>query len=313
MPPLRYVLITPARNEAQFIELTLNSVISQTVLPLKWVIVSDGSTDGTDDIVKKYVAKYPWIELVRTPERAERHFAGKVYAFNTGYALVRNLLFEVIVSLDGDMSFDSDYFAFLLDKLASDTTLGLIGTPFKENSQWTYDYRFVNIEHVSGACQMFRRECFESIGGYQPLKAGGIDHLAVITARMKGWKTRTFCEKHSLHHRQIGTAGHMAIPARFRYGVKDYLFGNHPLWEVCRAAYQMKHRPYIIGGLALATGYLFAMIKGVERSVSLDAMRFQRREQMQRLGRFVRVKRALIENDMNRRATACNPSYPEIR
>jgi poly-beta-1,6-N-acetyl-D-glucosamine synthase len=289
MIPLRYVLITPARNEAQFIELTLKSVTSQTVLPLKWVIVSDGSTDGTDEIVKRYVAKYPWIELVRTPERAERHFAGKVHAFNTGYELLKSLDFDVIVSLDGDMSFDPDYFSFLLDRLASDAALGLIGTPFKEASQGTYDYRFVNIEHVSGACQVFRRACFESIGGYRPLKSGGIDHLAVITARMNGWKTRTFCDKYCLHHRHIGTAGHGAVAARFRYGVKDYLFGNHPVWEICRVGYQMTQKPYFIGGLALATGYLFAMIKGFERSVSLDAMRFQRREQLQRLGRFVRA------------------------
>src|SRR5580658_392016 len=79
---LKYVVITPARNEAQFIELTLESVTNQTVLPRKWVIVSDGSTDGTDDIVKKYMARHPWIELVRMPERAERHFAAKVHAFN---------------------------------------------------------------------------------------------------------------------------------------------------------------------------------------------------------------------------------------
>src|SRR5664279_6182436 len=103
-----YVLITPARNEAQFIELTIKSVVSQTVRPLKWVIVSDGSTDGTDDIVHKYAAEYPWIELVRMPERRERHFAGKVHAFNAGYGSVRDLEYEVIGNLDGDISFDED-------------------------------------------------------------------------------------------------------------------------------------------------------------------------------------------------------------
>src|SRR5881397_3520186 len=110
----KYVLITPARNEAQFIELTIKSVIAQTVLPLKWVIVNDGSTDGTDEIVKKYAASLPWIELVRMPERRERHFAGKVHAFNAGYAKVRDLDYGVIGNLDGDVSFDEDYFEFLL-------------------------------------------------------------------------------------------------------------------------------------------------------------------------------------------------------
>src|SRR4051812_22547619 len=99
-----YVLITPARNEAQFIELTLRSVVSQTVTPVKWVIVSDGSTDGTDEIVLKYAARYSWMELVRMPERTERHFAGKVHAFNAGYAKVQDVKHDVIVSLDADIT-----------------------------------------------------------------------------------------------------------------------------------------------------------------------------------------------------------------
>src|SRR5208337_4086242 len=127
-----YVLITAARDEAEFIELTIKSVASQTVRPLKWIIVSDGSTDGTDTIVSKYAAEYPWIELVRMPERRERHFAGKVHAFNAGYARVRDLDYEVIGNLDGDISFDEDYFSLLLGRLAEDSTLGLVGTPFKD-------------------------------------------------------------------------------------------------------------------------------------------------------------------------------------
>src|SRR5580704_14807720 len=167
-----YVIVTPARNEAQYIELTLKSVIAQTVRPLKWVIISDGSTDGMDEIVSRYATDYPWIELVRMPERAERHFAGKVRAFNAGYAKVRDAENDIIVSLDADISFEDDYFAFLLEKLSADGALGLVGTPFRELSGETYDYRFVNIEHVSGACQVFRRECFEDIGGYLAVKGG---------------------------------------------------------------------------------------------------------------------------------------------
>jgi glycosyltransferase involved in cell wall biosynthesis len=187
-----YVLITPARNEAQFIELTIKSVLTQLVRPLKWVIVSDGSTDNTDPIVKQCTANAPWIELLRMPERRERDFAGKVHAFEAGYARMAGLKFDVIVSLDADISFEADYFSLLLEKLSADPKLGLVGTPFQEDSGQAYDYRFVSIEHVSGACQVFRRECFEEIGGYLPVKGGSIDHIAVITARMKGWKTRTF-------------------------------------------------------------------------------------------------------------------------
>src|SRR5882672_171882 len=189
--PYTYVLITPARNEARSIDLTLKSGVAQTVRPAKWVIVSDGSTDGTDEVVKRYAARHGWIELVRMPERTERHFAGKVHAFNAGYARVKQLNYDMIGSLDADITFDEDYFSFLLGKLAQNPSLGLVGTPFMEGNN-RYDYRFVSIEHVSGACQLFRRACFEEIGGYVPVKGGGVDHIAVITARMKGWQTRTF-------------------------------------------------------------------------------------------------------------------------
>jgi poly-beta-1,6-N-acetyl-D-glucosamine synthase len=284
--PLTYVLVTPARNEAEFIELTLKSVVAQTVRPAKWVIVSDGSTDGTDDIVEKYAADHDWIELVRMPERRERHFAGKVLAFNAGYAKMKDIHYEIIGSLDGDISFDSDYFSFLLQKLAQDTTLGLVGTPFKESNR-TYDYRFTSIEHVSGACQVFRRECFEEIGGYVPVKGGGIDLIAVIKARMKGWKTRTFNERVSLHHRKMGTAQGSALSTWFKNGVKDYALGCHPLWEAFRTCYQMTRRPYIFGGVLLWSGYAWSLVRRAERTIPREVMVFRRREQMNRLMEFL--------------------------
>jgi len=281
-----YVLITPARDEAQFIELTIKSVVAQSARPIKWVIVSDGSTDGTDEIVSKYAADHPWIQLVRMPERRERHFAGKVHAFNAGYARVRDLEYEVVGSLDGDASFDQDYFSFLLRNLAEDPTLGLVGTPFKDMRGEIYDYRFVSIEHVSGVCQLFRRKCFEEIGGYVPVKGGGVDLIAVITARMKGWKTRTFTDKVCLHHRQIGTAQHDPLMARFRTGVADYALGGHPIWELSRTIYQMTRRPFIVGGLALGAGYGWALVTRVQKAVPPDLAQFRRAEQMRRLRNF---------------------------
>jgi glycosyltransferase involved in cell wall biosynthesis len=284
--PLKYVLITPARDEAQHIEGTIQSVIKQTVRPLKWVIVSDGSTDGTDDIVRKYTLDNPWIELVRTPERRERHFAGKVHAFNAGYARLNELEYAAIGNLDADISFDEDYFSFLLGKLVDDPKLRLVGTPFRDASSAVYDYRFTNIDHVSGACQLFRRECFETVGGYVPVKGGCIDHIAVLTARMKGWKTRTFTEKVSMHHRAMGTAQQGMLLARFRNGGKDYAIGNHPAWELFRAVYQMTKRPFIIGGLMIVSGYGWAAVRRAERPVSPELVAFQRREQIERLKRF---------------------------
>jgi glycosyltransferase involved in cell wall biosynthesis len=283
----KYVLITPARNEAKFIELTLKSVISQTVLPAKWVIVSDGSTDGTDDIVNRYIGDHPWIELVRMPERRERHFAGKVYAFNAGYARLKDVEYDYLGSLDADISFDTEYFEFLLRQLADNPALGLVGTPFAEESKEVYDYRFTSVEHVSGACQIFRRECFEIIGGYTPIKGGGIDLVAVVTARMKGWGTRTFTEKVCHHHRKMNSAMNQGLKLKFRWGQSDYRLGSHPAWEFVRCFYQMRKQPYVIGGLLILAGYYSSLISRRPRAVSAEFMEFRGGEQMQRLREFV--------------------------
>jgi biofilm PGA synthesis N-glycosyltransferase PgaC len=281
-----YVLITPARNEARFIRLTIDSMVAQTVRPLRWVIVSDGSTDGTDDIVTGYLAEHAWIELVRMPERRDRHFAGKVHAFNAGLARIADLDFDVIGNLDADVSFVPDHFEFLASKFAGDPQLGVVGAPFREG-EFQYDYRFTNIENVWGGCQLFRRKCFEDIGGYVAVERGCIDHIAVISARMKGWKTRTFVERVCLHHRDMGTAQHGALASRFNTGVKDHSVGNHPAWELFRMLYQMTQPPIVIGGVALACGYAWSAVRRVKRPVSDELVAFTRREQIERLRRFL--------------------------
>jgi hypothetical protein len=280
-----YVLITPARDEADFIERTLQSVIHQTVRPMRWVVVSDGSTDQTDAIVQRYTKDHPWIALIRLAPRRERNFAGKVTAFNAGYTAVRDLPYTVIGSLDADISFEPGYFEYLLRKLAAEPALGVVGTPFQGRSM--YDYRFVSIEHVSGACQLFRRACFEAIGGYVPVRTGGVDHIAVVTARMHGWQTRTFTDMVCRHHRELGTAKHHPLVARFKDGRQDYVLGAHPVWELFRAAYQMSQPPLVVRGAMLLSGYAWAAIRRSSRPVSRDFVRFRRQEQMRRLRRFL--------------------------
>jgi glycosyltransferase involved in cell wall biosynthesis len=278
----RYVLVTPARNEASFIELTIQSVVAQTVRPVKWVIVSDGSTDGTDEIVSRYTAQHSWIELVRQPERTERHFAGKTAAFQSGYARMAGLEYDVVGNLDADISFEPDYFEFLMGKFAENPRLGVGGTPFREMNK-TYDYRFNSVEHVSGACQMFRRECYEAIGGYPSLRAGGIDLVAVLTARAQGWQTRTFTEKVCDHHRKMGGAQVTGFRERFHRGRMDYLLGSHPLWEVFRSFYQIRNKPYFIGGVLILSGYVWTMLRGAQRTMPPELIALRRSDQMQRL------------------------------
>ncbi len=294
---INYVIITPARNEAQYIELTIRAMVAQTRLPLKWVIVSDGSTDGTDEIVGKYTVEHPWIELLRMPERRERHFAGKVHAFNAGYERVSGLHFGIVGNLDADVSFESDHFAFLIGKMEETPQLGVAGAPFREGT-YQYDYRFQNIENVWGGCQLFRRECFEAIGGYLPLKGGCIDHVAVLSARHHGWQTRTFTEKVCLHHRQMGTALQGSLTAKFKFGMKDYSVGNHPLWELFRMFYQTTRRPFVVGGLALGIGYAWSQIRRTEILLSPELVAFARREQLQRLKKFLTRKPQVSGNEL---------------
>jgi len=258
----------------------------QKIKPLKWLIISDGSTDGTDEIVQQYLSKHSWMELLRLPEHCCHNFANKAYAFNTGYNSIKNLSFDIIGNLDADISFDAQYFSFLLSKFADNPRLGVAGTPFQENSRH-YNYRFTNIEHVSGACQLFKRECFESIGGYQPISEGGVDLVAVTTARMIGWETRTFTEKVSTHHREIGTGRGKLLISRFRFGKQDYCLGGHPCWEICRCCYQMKSKPYVIGGLALLSGYLWASIRRIKKPITKELVEFRRREQLARLNKIL--------------------------
>ena len=290
---LRYVLVTPARNEEGFIGGTIRAVIAQTSRPMRWVIVSDGSTDRTDEIVREYVRQHDWIDLLRMPEHRDRTFAAKAHCFNAAYERIKTLEFDLIGNLDADITVAADHFEFLLGCFSAQEHLGVAGTPFIEDpdhpDRHTYAHDGANLEHVSGACQLFRRECFEAIGGYVPIKGGAIDWIAVTTARMKGWQTRTFRERVCHHHRRIGTAESGLLTARFHYGRKAYYVGGHPLWEVLRGVFQMRKPPYVLGGSWFIAGYLWAAATRMNRPVGRELMAFHRGEQLTRLKRLLRL------------------------
>src|SRR5262245_19956593 len=280
---LTYALITPVRNESEFIARTIQSVVSQTRRPLQWVIIDDGSTDQTADIVRQHSAGHGWIELIQMPKRTGRSFSSKVQSFNAGYDRVKQLAFDVIGNLDGDISFDEDYLAFLVGKFESDPGLGVTGTVFREENYNSALDSFEGRNHVAGGCQLFRRRCFEEVGGFVPNHCGGVDWIAVTTARMLGWKTRSFNEKYFFHHRPLGTAGRSLIGRAFVYGQKDYYLGGHPLWELFRVAYRMTRKPYLVEGLALGAGYSSLLLRRAKRPVGERFVRFHRSEQMNKL------------------------------
>jgi hypothetical protein len=198
-----------------------------------------------------------------------------------------DLDYDIIGNLDADITIDEEYFEFLLKKFAGNPRLGVAGTPFREGTR-QYDYRFTSVEHVSGACQMFRKQCFQDIGGYRAIKTGGIDTIAVITARMKGWETRSFLEKACMHHREMGSATNTGYGSVFKTGMQDYTHGIDPVWQTFRCMYQMTRQPILISGSICLAGYLWAMATRMERPVSAEFMQFRKIEHRRRLRSFFR-------------------------
>jgi poly-beta-1,6-N-acetyl-D-glucosamine synthase len=281
--PLSYALITPARNEGKYIRRTLESMMAQTVPPVRWVIVSDASTDDTDAIVAEYQERAPWIELVRREATETRQFGAKVRAFNAGWERLADVEYDLIGNLDADLEFPPEYFAFLLEKFRELPDHGLIGTPYVDVGTAFQKSKASDRKHVPGACQLFRRECFEAIGGYTPLPTGGMDLVAELRCRQLGWKTRSFEDYLLTHLRPIGTATRGLLASRFNYGNRDYYFGVDPIWQLVRVVNQMRHRPYLIGGLYILAGYIWGHITRHPSPVPADLRAFRRREQRQRL------------------------------
>ena len=287
---MKYVLITAARNEETFIAGTLDSVVSQTLLPERWIIVDDGSTDNTAEIVERYAVGHSWIELIRRKPSANRNFASKANAVNAALQRLGSMQFDIVGNLDADVSFEPSYMEFIMQRFSESPDLGVGGTPFTEDGGYdsTSD-SFEGQNYVAGPCQLFRYRCFQEIGGYVANRAGGIDWIAVMTARMKGWKVRSFPEKRFHHHRSMGTAERGMLASAFSYGEKDYYLGGSPLWQLFRVAYRATKRPYVFGGLALLFGYGWAALRRMDRAVSPELMSFHRNEQMKKLKTIIRA------------------------
>jgi poly-beta-1,6-N-acetyl-D-glucosamine synthase len=279
----KYVLITPARNEEAFIEKTITSVINQTVRPQKWVIINDGSTDRTGDIARQYAQTVDFIDLIDVTGDNQRNFGSKSRAVNYAYDQVRQLDFDFVGNLDADVSFDPDYYKNILTIMSENPQLGLAGGA-------RYDYKdgtFVRVKtasnSVGGPFQLFRRECFEKIGGYKVLPHGGIDAVAEITARMYGWEVKMFPDYHVYHHRATGRANRSVLSAYFHLGIREYVIGYHPLFEVVRTIKRLNMKPYLLGSFAALAGYTSALVRRYERPVPPEVIAFLHKEQKARI------------------------------
>jgi poly-beta-1,6-N-acetyl-D-glucosamine synthase len=278
-----YVLVTAAYNEERFIEATIRSVIQQTRLPKKWIIVNDGSTDRTDEIVKKFIGRYGFIELLRVSEKHMHNFASKVYALNLGLDYLNGLNYGFVGVLDADVSFEPCYFSQLLEQFTRDPRLGLTGGFIYEE----YGGRFISrpensVRSVAGAVQLFRRECFDAIGKFQPLRYGGEDWCAEIMARMNGWRVEACPALPVFHHKGIGTRAPGLRPW-YREGMADYSLGTSPLFEVFKCLRRLGVKPYVLGAMARFSGFAWAYCRREKRSVPVEVMEYLRSEQKARL------------------------------
>jgi len=282
-----YVVVTPVRNEAEFVGGTIDSMVAQTVQPSQWIIVDDGSTDETAAIVHEWSLKYPWICLVSRSNRGFRKRGGGVVeAFNEGYAALTITDYQFIVKLDGDVSFAPDYFERLLTQFANDSKLGIAGgTCYIQNGDaWVPEE--TGLTHVRGATKVYRRTCFESIGGLTPYL--GWDGIDEWQARARHWQVQSFLDLPLYHYRPTGTANG-AMKGRIEQGQAAYYMGYHPLFMLIRSLRRMADRPFVLGGLGLFWGYLNDWLHQREQVDDLAMIQFLRQSQLQRLG-LVRVR-----------------------
>jgi poly-beta-1,6-N-acetyl-D-glucosamine synthase len=288
--PTRYMIVTPARNEERVIENTIRSVVSQTVKPDKWVIVSDGSTDRTDEIVQAYCETYPFIHLIRSSGDDRRNFGSKVAAFNAGYRSFTGQEYGFIGNLDADVSFAPDYFQKLLKRFEQTPKLGIGGGIIMELVGDKFVSQSISANSVAGAVQLFRRACFEAIGGYHALPGGGIDAAAEIMARHRGWLVETFPDLPVRHHRRVTSGSSSVLSTEFRLGQTAYRLGYQPVFALAISVSRLTRHPYVIGAIAHSMGYCWAYLSRERVQLPSETVKFLRSEQLQRL-KHVLLKR----------------------
>ena len=281
---IKYVIISPVRDEGKYIRRTIISVLSQTIPPQEWIIVDDGSTDDTPEIVAHYARKHPWIRLIHRENRGYRKLGqGVVEAFLEGYDKLRCWDYDFLVKLDGDLSFGPLYFENLFQKFLHNPRLGMAsGNTYLLEGKRLIPER-ISRHHVRGAMKTYRRECFEAIGGLERRLAW--DNIDEIRAQMAGWETRNFPELKVIHYQRMSSKDGL-LRNRFRAGKGEYYMGSHPLFLILRGIYRMLEKPYLLSGGALILGYLHAWITGERRINDPEFVRFLRRKQLRRILKF---------------------------
>jgi len=289
-----YVLITPARNEAQFIGQTIESVAAQSVLPRQWVIVSDGSTDDTDSIVRGFASTHRFITFVRRSGETGWSYGSKVRAIWAGIDAITEKDYDLIGILDADVSFERSYYESVLCEFDRNPKLGIAGGLILELGERMSPPRHdFNQRCVRGAIQLFRRQCYEDVGGLRPFRHGGEDTAALEIALMLGWEVRTLTDLIVRHHRRAGTATKGILGARFREGREDHSLGYHPIYEAGKCIRRIFERPYLAGSIFRLAGYLWAALTREPQEMPGEFVSRLRMQQLRRLFRRSETARTI--------------------
>ena len=308
--PRSYVLISPCRNEAEYMRRTLDSVVSQSAQPTRWVIVDDGSTDETPQILAEYAAQHDWITIVQKPDRGHRAVGpGVIEAFYVGYEAITPSDYTYLCKLDLDLDLPSGYFAELMDRMEADPRIASCsGKAYFEDDNGRMVSENISDDMSLGMTKFYRVSAFEALGGFvREVMWDGID---CHKARMLGWKAVSWDipELRFNHLRPMGSSQTGIFTGRRRHGFGQYYMGTGVLFLLASAVNKMRQKPYVLGGLAIVQGYFGAMLRGVERHGDAELCRFIRRYQMRAL--MVGKARAVAEIEEERAATWAMPPAP---
>jgi len=279
----KYILITSAHNEAGLIGNTIKSVLDQQIKPVEWIIIDDGSSDNTSEVVAEFAANNSFIKLFNKRADLNRDFSSKVKAIHLAVSRITTLDYDYLGILDADITFSSTYYASVISKFENREKLGIVGGVIYDLVDGKTIPLYLHPNITRGAVQFFKRECFEEIGGILPLKYGGEDSAACFSARLKGWEVENFEDLVGYHHRLAGTADRGIYKARFREGFVEYHLGYHPLFEFVKGISRYKERPMIVGSIVRFSGFWWANLKREKRSISRDLVKFIRKEQINRI------------------------------
>jgi poly-beta-1,6-N-acetyl-D-glucosamine synthase len=278
---IRYVVITPVRDEEEFLPLSIKSMASQTILPRQWIIVNDGSKDRTREIIDEAARNYPWIMAVHREDRGYRKWgAGIIEAFYSGFNSLTCHDWEFMSKLDGDLSFEPEYFERAFQKFQENPKIGIGGGTLYHFTDGRKEIESGPKFHVRGGAKIFRRGCWDAIGG---LWVGpGSDTVDEVKANMLGWTTMSFPDLEMLHHRPTG-ASWGRWGGLVKDGKIDYVYGSHPVFLLAKCGVRLVKRPYVLGSVALFYGYTAAYLQKVPRVNDAGLIRYLRRQQLARI------------------------------